>query len=160
MNNFIFRKATAKDLKAILGLNLDLFKKEYREFDKTLNLKWTYTQGKKYFRDRITKKDGFVEIVENKREIIGYLCGGISQRQSFRRNAKYAGLENMLILKKFRSKGFGAKLTRDFINWCKNNKVNYISVTASAQNKMGIRFYKKQGFKEYDLTLQINLAKK
>ncbi len=155
MNNFIFRKATAKDLKAILGLNFDLFKKEYREFDKTLDLKWTHTKGKKYFRDRISKKDGFVEVVENKREIIGYLCGGISQRQSFRRSAKYAGLENMLILKKFRNKGLGTKLTRDFINWCKNNKVDYISVTASAQNKMGIKFYKKHGFKEYDLTLQI-----
>jgi hypothetical protein len=36
------RKATIKDLKKIQELNLMLFEKEYDEYDKTLNVDWTY----------------------------------------------------------------------------------------------------------------------
>jgi len=153
-DKFIIRKAKTRDLEGVLRLNLELFKKEYREFDKSLDLNWTYKRGKKYFRDRIVKKDGFVEVIENKGEIIGYLCGGITRGLFYRKKSKYAEMEDMLIEKKFRSKGLGTKLTRDFINWCKNNKVNYISATASVENKSAINFYKNLGFEEYNLTLE------
>ena len=159
-NNFIFREANIRDLKDILRLNFELFKKEYREFDKSLNIRWTHTKGKKYFRNRIIKKDGFVKVIENKKKIIGYLCGGMAKGLFFRKKARHAELENMLINKKFRGKGLGAKLTIDFINWCKENKVNYISVTASAKNKFAIDFYRNLRFKDYQLTLELNTSKK
>ena len=54
--DFIIRKADIKDLKDILKLNFELFKKEYQEFDKSLNLNWPYREGKNYFRNRIIKK--------------------------------------------------------------------------------------------------------
>lgn len=160
-NRFLIRKAIPRDLKDILRLNSDLFKKEYREFDKSLDLKWTYSKvGKKYFKNRIIKKDGFVEVIENNRKIIGYLCGGISRRLSFRKEGKYAELENMLIEKKFRGKGLGIKITKDFLKWCKRNKIDYVSVMASAKNENTLQFYRKQGFKDYDLKLEIRLTKK
>jgi len=158
-DNFTIRKATIKDLKDILSLHLKLFKNEYQEFDKSLNMNWTYGEGKKCFKDRIIKKSGFVEVVENKRKIVGYLCGGIKKRLSYRKKAKYTELENMFIIKKFRGKGLGTALVTDFINWCKKNKVDYISIAASAQNNLGIRFYKKAGFEEYDLILEMKLSK-
>ena len=156
-DDFIVRKANIKDLKDILRLNLELFKKEYRESDKSLNLNWTYKEGKRYFRNRIIKKDGFVEVIENKGKIIGYLCGGITKGLFYRKKAKYAELENMLIEKKFRGKGLGTKLTRDFINWCKKSKVDYISTTAFTKNKSAINFYKNLRFKEHSLTLERHL---
>jgi len=149
-----------KDIKDILRLNFDLFKKEHEEYDRSLNLKWTYNDGEKYFSDRIIKKNGFVEVAEAKGKIIGYLCGGISERKFYRRKAKYAELENMLIGDNFRGKGIGTRLTEDFINWCKRNKVNYIAVTASAQNKQGVDFYRTLGFKDYNLTLEMAIEKK
>ena len=158
--NFVIRKANLKDLKDILKLNLELFKKEYEEYDKSLNLKWTYKEGKKYFRNRITKKDGFVEVVEYKGKIIGYLCGEIAERLFYRKKAKYAELENMLVEKKFRGKGLGSKLTKDFINWCKKNRIDYISVRASVGNKFTINFYRELGFKDYDLTLEMKLNRR
>jgi len=157
-DSFNIRKAIIGDLKEILRLNLELFKKEYKEFDKSLNLNWTYKEGKKYFKDRIIKKDGFVEVIEHKGKTIGYLCGGISGRLFYREKAKYAELENILIEKEFRGEGLGTKLTKDFINWCKKNKVDYISVKASAGNKLAINFYRKLKFKDYDLTLEMNLG--
>lgn len=156
-NNFKIKKATISNLKDILRLNIDLFKKGYKEYDKSLNLKWTYSnEGKKYFKDRIIKNDGFVEIAINSKtnKIIGYLCGGLSKRKTYRKDTEYAELENMIIDKKFRSSGLGGMLVKDFINWCKKNKVKYVSVVACAQNIKGIKFYRRMGFKDYNLTLE------
>ena len=153
--DILIRKAEIKDLESILKLNLDLFKKEYKEYDKSLNLNWTYNEGKRYFKNRITKKNGFVEVAEVNNEVVGYLCGGISKRLLSRRKANYAELENTIVKKSFRNKGIGEKLAKNFLAWCKKNKMDYISVTASAKNRHGINFYKKLGFKDHDLILQI-----
>ncbi len=150
------RKAHIRDLDSILRLNLLLFKKEYADYDKSLNLKWTYGKGRKYFKNRIIKKDGFVKIAEAGRKVVGYLCGGISKRLSYRKKARYVELENMFIEKRFRSRGIGAKLMRDFINWCKKNKVQYVSVKASAGNKKALDFYRKFRFKDYDMILELS----
>lgn len=158
-NNFIIRKARIGDLKDILGLNFNLFKKEYKEYDKSLDLSWTYGLGKKYFKDRIVKRDGFAEVIEIDGKIIGYLCGGIVKGLFYRRKAKYAELENMFIDKKYRGKGLGKKLARDFINWCKRNRVDYISLTAFAKNVQALGLYRKLGFKDYNLSLEIKLTK-
>lgn len=159
-NNFKIRKANIKDLEHILRLNQELFNEEFKKFDKTLNLNWTYSnKAKKYFRERITKRNGFVEIVESDEKIIGYLCGGISEQlfYFYRQKAKHAELENMLIDKKCRGKNLGTKLAKNFVEWCKKNKVDYISVSASAGNKKSLNFYKKLGFKDYDLTLEMKI---
>ncbi len=157
-NNFKIRKATVKDLKDIQRLNFELFKREYKQYDKSLNMKWTYGKvGEKYFRKKITKKDSFAEVVEKEGKVIGYMCGGIQERIFYRKKAKYAEAENMFIEKKFRRKGLGAALIKDFIRWCKKNKVNYISTTAAAQNKLGLKFYRRYGFKDYQMTLERKL---
>ena len=160
-NDLIFRDAEIKDTKEILRLNFELFKKEYKEFDKSLNLSWTY-KNEKYFKNRIIKKNGFVEVVESKRKVIGYLCGGVRTLEGldYRKKARYAELENMFIEKKFRGGGLGAKLARDFIDWCKRNKIDRLSVTALAENKPTIEFYRKLGFESYNLTLEMKISKK
>ncbi|PIV43382.1 MAG: hypothetical protein COX92_02630 [Candidatus Nealsonbacteria bacterium CG_4_10_14_0_2_um_filter_40_15] len=76
----------------------------------------------------------------------------------WRKRARYAYLGSIFIDRRFRNKGLGAKLIKNFINWCKKNRINYLSVTASAENKLGIDFYHKSEFKDYDLTLQIKLS--
>ncbi len=149
------RRANIKDLNEVLRLNFDLFKKEYKEYDKTLNLRWTHTEGKKYYKNRIIHKNGFLEIALFNNTIIGYVCGVIQDRELFRIQAKYAELENMSIDKSFRGKGIGTKLVQNFLNWSKENKVNYISVKASEKNKQAIGFYRNLGFKDHDLILEM-----
>jgi len=156
-NNFVFRKANIKDLKSILELHLKLFKKEYEEFDKIINLNWTYGDGKKYFRGRITKKDGFSEVIEYKNKIIGYLCGGKRKRLPFWKKAQYAEIESFFLENRFRDKGLGSRLLKDFINWCKEKRIDYAFLSASAQNLPAIRLYKKFGFNSRDCQLILNL---
>lgn len=155
MEKIIIRRASIKDLEDILRLNFDLFKKEHKEYDKSLNMKWTYgKEGKGYFKKRAGGKEGLCVVAENNGKIVGYLCGG-SHSGGYRGKAVYAELENMLVDKKLRGKGIGTMLTNEFFKWCKDKKAKYISVTASAQNKPTIEFYRSLGFKDYNLTLKI-----
>jgi len=157
----IIRKATTKDLESILKLNLELFKKEYREFDRSLNLDWTYSkEGREYFKNKIIKKDSFAEVIENNNKIVGYLIGSISKRLFYRKKVKYAEEEDMIVDKKFRNQGLGTKLIEDFIDWCKKRDIAYISLTASVKNKSAVHLYRNLGFKDYNLTLEMELTKK
>lgn len=83
--------------------------------------------------------------------------GGSQKGRGFRVKARYAELENMLVLEDFRGQGIGGKLANEFLSWCKDKEVNYVSVTASAQNQLGVRFYKNLGFDEYETTLEKRL---
>lgn len=151
------RKATIKDLDDILRLNLELFKKERREYDKLLDMNWTHGEGKKYFQRRITKKDGFLVVAEHKGKLVGYLCGGISKTESYRIQKRSAELENMFIEKKFRGQGMGRKLAEKFFDWCRGNKVERVSVSASFENSEAVHFYQKLGFKGYSTVLEMKL---
>lgn len=152
----IIREANAKDLNDILRLNLILFKKEFNEFDKTLNIKWTYSQkGKDYFNKRIIGKDGFVAVALSNNEVIGYICCGLHDDST--KIAKKAELENMMVAEEYRGQKIGSKLVKLFFEWCRTKKVKNILVTASADNLAGIGFYRKQGFRDYDLTLEKKL---
>ncbi len=152
----IIREANAKDSNDILRLNLILFKKEFNEFDKTLNIKWTYSQkGKDYFNKRIIGKDGFVAVALSNNEVIGYICCGLHDDST--KIAKKAELENMMVAEEYRGQKIGSKLVKLFFEWCRTKKVKNILVTASADNLAGIGFYRKQGFRDYDLTLEKKL---
>ncbi|MFZ4648708.1 MAG: GNAT family N-acetyltransferase [Patescibacteria group bacterium] len=153
MGNILIREASNKDLSGILRLNLDLFKKEFKEFDKSLNIKWTNSkEGRDYFSKRIVNKDSFVAVAICNEEIVGYICCGI--HRSPIQIIKKAELENMMISEEFRGKGIGSKLAKEFFRWCKVKNIKKITVIASAKNLSGIRFYKKLGFDDYDLTLE------
>lgn len=155
------RKACINDIEDILRLNLFLFEKEIKEYDKSLNLNWNRLQGKDYFKDKVIQKEAFLVVAEASGEIIGYLCGGISEKISYRKAGEYAELENMAVNDKFQRNGIGTRLVEEFLKWCKRNRIDYISVTASAKNIQAINFYRKMGFKDYNLTLEIqkNLEK-
>ena len=150
------RKATAKDLKAVQKLNKMLFDKEIADFDPTLNSEWSFGKdGTSYFKKRIAEGSVFVA-VDNK-SIVGYLAGGIEKLESWRTIKKLAVVESMFVLEEYRSQGIGKQLFNEFIKWCKSKKIKRIKVVASAQNTKGIEFYRKNGFKDYDLTLETDI---
>jgi GNAT superfamily N-acetyltransferase len=155
MNDIKIREAVFEDLEDILRLNLDLFKKEYEEYDKSLDLEWTRSkQGEEYFAERIVGDDGFACVADDHGKVVGYICGGLCDR-GYRVEGVYAELENMFVDEKYRGIGIGKKLGEAFLQWCDNENVKYINVSASANNAGGIGLYKSLGFHDYDVKLQI-----
>lgn len=63
----------------------------------------------------------------------------------------------MLIKEKCRGYGIGKILINNFKDYCKENNIDNIKVTASYKNESAIEFYKKNGFNEFDLTLTMKI---
>lgn len=156
----IIRKATIKDLKSIQELNLLLFKKEISDFkDVTLDEDWVFSEkGTEYFTKKILEDENIAEVAEDDGKIVGYLVGGMDKDKNTRKPEKVANIENTLVLEKYRGKGIGGKLMDTFIDWCNSKNIERICVCASALNEAGIGFYKKHGFKEYEITLDRKLV--
>jgi ribosomal protein S18 acetylase RimI-like enzyme len=154
----VIKTARIEDLKKIQELNLKLFQKEHKEYDKLLNLDWTFGEpGTKYFRDRISKDNGCVLITVVDGKIVGYLCGGIIKGETYRNLPVVAELENMFVLEEYRSRHIGKRLYDEFVKWCKSKGVGKIKVQATAQNELAIKFYRDNDFKDYTLVLEHDL---
>ncbi len=156
-NQIKIRQAEIGDLDDIINLNSALFAKEHKDFDDTLDLNWSKDKGKEFYKDRILNDDGFVYVAEDAGKIVGYLCGGLAENKEYRKVDNCAELEDMFVSDQYRSQGIGGKFVAEFIKWCKDNKFDIISVTASAGNEKAIDFYRRMGFKDYDLTLEMKI---
>jgi len=63
----------------------------------------------------------------------------------------------MFILPEHRKKGIGNLLCKRFFGWAKDKGVRSAKVVASVQNDGAIFCYKKNGFIDYNLTLEKDL---
>ncbi len=153
------KPATIDNLKDIQALNLLLFKKEYEEFDNTLNREWTFSEeGTNYFKKCITENSSCAFVAQANNKIIGYLVGRIHEEKvPYRKLPLFVELENMLIIEEYRGRDVGTKLYQSFLGWCKAKGVGRIRVVASAKNTNAINFYRKNGLTDYDLILESNI---
>ncbi|MFA6088226.1 MAG: GNAT family N-acetyltransferase [Candidatus Woesearchaeota archaeon] len=149
----IIQFATIENLKEIQNLNHQLCIKENKEFDATVNKDYPIqTSGENYFKERIKKDCALVATTDDK--IVGYLVGAIIETEEYRNISKLGEAENMFVLEEYRSLGIGKKLFHKFIEWCKSKGAKRIRAVASAQNIKAIEFYKKEGFSDYNITLE------
>ncbi|MBT5021662.1 GNAT family N-acetyltransferase [Candidatus Woesearchaeota archaeon] len=154
--NIVIRTANPKDVNEIQILNSKLFESDSR-FDQTFQMDWPMSkEGKKYFIKRITKDNGLaiLAVDENSGKVAGYLIGAACNAQSHRKKMIVANLENMFVKEEFRSRGIGTKLYNEFLKWSQEKNANRIKVEASAKNDLAIKFYRRQGFEDYDLVLE------
>ncbi len=153
--NIIIRKANIDDLFEIQKLNKELFELESNNFDSTIITEWPLTQeGKEYFENAI--RNNIVLVACDNQIIVGYLIGTLYSQYSYN-NTVQAELDNMCIMNEYRKLGIGSKLFEEFKKICKENKINEIKVVASYNNLNAIEFYKRNGFKEAELTLKQNI---
>ncbi len=149
------KKADITYLYDIQKLNDQLFELEYNNFDSALKVGWTFEEkGTNYFKDMI--KNEIVYIALDKDNVIGYLVGSINIQGSYVTKS-LAEVDNMFVLEEYRKYGIGTKLIDKFKEYCLQNKIEELKVTASFKNVNAINFYKKNGFNEFEITLKQKL---
>ena len=147
------QSATLKNLKDIQNLNHQLCIKENKEFDATINKDYPIQKsGEKYFKERIKKDFAWVAIINGK--VVGYLVGAVIGIEEYRNVSKLAEAENGFVIEEYRSKGIGTRLLQEFVKWSKSNGAKRIRAVASAQNARAVELYRREGFKDYNLTLE------
>lgn len=146
------KKADSTYLKDIQDLNNQLFELEYNNFDSALKVGWTFDKdGEKYFDNMLNNE--IIYIALDKEKVIGYLAGSINIQGSYVTKS-LAEIDNMFVLEQYRKYGIGTKLINAFKDYCSQNKIEELKVTASAKNKNAIGFYMKNGFNEFEITLK------
>ena len=149
------RKANLNDLNDICNLNNELFKLEKEKYDSTLVEDWPISnEGKKYFTDLINNHYVIVAIQDN--NVVGYLAGSIEEKGSYEL-IQYGEINNMYVSDSCRGRGIGKLLIDNFKMYCKEHNIHNIKVTASYKNENAIKFYHKNGFEDFNLTLTMNI---
>jgi len=154
----IVRKATIADLELLLELSTGLLEHD-ANFDATLDKSWAKgPHGREMFINRITKNDGVVYIAEVANKVVGYIIGGLIEPDTFRNIKTMADLEEIFVDSNYRHYHVGSVLMENFHEWCKAQLVEKLSVSVYAQNQNAIKFYKKVGFVEAYITLEMPIV--
>lgn len=151
MSNIVIKKAEIENLEDIQFLNNRLFEYEYEGWDKDLKLGWSFDEaGKNYFIDIINNQ--IVYLAFDNGKPIGYLAGNTKAENAYL-IIKVAEIDNMFVDNDYRGKNIGSMLIDKFKEYCIDKGITTFKVNASAPNTKAIEFYKKNGFKEHDITL-------
>ncbi|MEA3354888.1 MAG: GNAT family N-acetyltransferase [Patescibacteria group bacterium] len=147
-----FKKALPKDWEIIQKLNHQIFQ-DNSQYDKYEDVNWPFSKnGINYFKKVTSNKNYYCLIIYDDDKPIGYLAG-VEKKFGYRTN-KTAEIENMGISPQYRSQGLGTKLINKFRQWCKQKNFTHIYVNSYYKNKKAINFYKNQGLKPIDISLE------
>lgn len=101
---------------------------------------WPEDKGiKKYFQEKVKKKEGYVAI-ENKK-----IAGILAFTKIFFDEADY--LDEVIVVKKFRNRGIASTLIKKFEENAKKRKSRRIFSSTEPTNKISIKMHKKLDYK-------------
>jgi GNAT superfamily N-acetyltransferase len=150
-----------QDLEVVQRLNHDLFRYESGNgfyLDDSYCLEWPFSDsGRKYFQDRLSESaKSIVLVAEIEGELVGYLAAGY-QDYSYRAQNPIAELENMFIVESHRRQGIGTLLADALRVWAEAADVARLRVGAFAGNASAIGFYRRFGFVDDEVILEMRL---
>ncbi|HUD09212.1 MAG TPA: GNAT family N-acetyltransferase [Patescibacteria group bacterium] len=149
------RQARTDEVEKLQFLDDEVFLHDV-EFDPDLDMTWAKGEkGRTYFSKLINDPNSYCLIAEDNNKAIGYLVAS-SKNVSYRKS-KCAELQNMGVSPTYRSKGIGSMLVQKCFEWAKLKGYQKMYVSAYFGNIDAIKFYKKNGFVEIDLGLEVDL---
>ena len=149
------RPATIDDVTILQKLNQEIFI-DNQKYDNDLDMNWAVSEkGRTYFKSVLNDKNAICFIAVNSTKPIGYIACNIKD-YSYRKS-KYLEIQNMGVIPQFQSQGIGALLINQVKVWAKQHEFEKMLVNSYFKNTKAIDFYKKNGFSEIDISLEIKL---
>lgn len=104
---------------------------------------------KKEFKEALSSKNHLILVVEENKELIGYIHGMYYTNPY----SKWGYIEDVFVLREFRRKGIASRLIKEFIRILKKRRYNKIRLSVNIDNTRAIKVYKKLGFEmcHYDM---------
>lgn len=149
------RQARTDEVEKLQFLDDEVFIHDV-EFDPDLDMTWAKGEkGRTYFSNLVNDPNSCCLLAEDNDKAVGYLVA--SFKDTIYRKSKCAELQNMGVSPDYRSKGIGSMLIQKCLEWAKTQGFQKVYVNAYFGNLDAIKFYKKNGFVEIDLGLEVNL---
>jgi ribosomal protein S18 acetylase RimI-like enzyme len=149
------RQARKDEVEKLQILDNELFIHDV-EFDPDLDMTWAKGEaGKKNFSKFLNNPESYCLIVEDNDKAIGYLAA--SPKKASYRKSRCIEIQNIEVSPAYRSQGIGSMLVQKCFAWAKAQGYQKVYVNAYFGNTEAIKFYKKNGFVEIDLGLEVDL---
>jgi len=157
----IIRQATKNDLPALRKMNGEHFLLERTEYDKTLNTGWLGEERQKAYHLRvITGPDSAAFLALAGDKLVGYIeCWAWTHKTPWRTIDTRAEIINIFVDAKCRGNKIGSRLIKEILAWAKTKKFGAVYVDPYIANSRAINFYRKNGFRDYQLRLENRLKK-
>ncbi len=149
------RLATPNDVNLIQNLNDEVFV-DNKKYLPDLDMNWAKGEhGLKYFTELLSDTKSLCLIAEDDGKAIGYLAA--SPKEFTYRTMSYVELENMGVTPEYRSQGVGSQLLERYLQWAREQGYEKAFVNAFAKNESALAFYRKHGFSDIDISLEMEL---
>jgi ribosomal protein S18 acetylase RimI-like enzyme len=141
------RKATIKDLESLHELHTHLISFE-QKIDPLLKNNLSH-KSKGRYRRRLKNKNHVFFIAEVNGKPVGYSYGWIEKTPYWFEPRLKGYICDVLVLKEFRGKGIGEKLTARLEKHFKTNSVRWVMLSVYAKNNRARKVWKSLGFEDY-----------
>lgn len=154
--NITIRIATLDDVPAICTLSQLLFEHEH-QFTDEYDMGWSHGRaGKGFFTRRIKSPSSFTLLAMDGDKPVGYALVRLD-KFSWRVRNPIADINNLSVNPDYRGQGIGAKLVLLAKTEAKKRGAKRMTVQALSQNERALKFYRTQGFTDFDVAFLMNL---
>ncbi len=153
--NIKINKAKPEDWEILQKLNNEVYLND-SEFDGDLDLDRPFSEGGSGYLKKLASGEYgkcYIAYVDN--NPAGYIA--MSELKFDHRKSRYIEIENMGVSPEYRSQGIGKMLVDEARKWAKELGINKVFVVAYYDNQKAVKFYKREGFKEIGLELEMDL---
>lgn len=155
MNELIIKRAESEDWNVIQQLNNEVYLSDSK-FDDDLDLGRPFSDGGiGYLKKLASGEYGKCMIAYLDKEPVGYIA--MSELKFDHRKSKYIEIENMGVSSEHRSQGIGKMLIKEAKKWARELGTDKIFVVAYYKNDKAVKFYKREGFEEIGLEMEMNI---
>jgi len=149
------RKAKKDKVEDLQELNNEVII-DNQKYDFDLDLGWAKSnQGNKYFIKLLNDPKICCLIAETNKIKVGYIVA--APKILAYHKSRLIEITNMGVRAKYRSMGIGTMLINECLKWAKLQGFQKAYVNSYLDNQMAIKFYKRSGFSEIDVSLEKNL---
>lgn len=152
MKEIEIRKVDINEIDSLQKISKQTFYEAFSAVNTEENISKFFAE--KYSREKLTAElndlnsDFFFVLVDNR--IVGYLKLNFGQSQTEIKDEKGLEIERIYVLKEFHGKKVGQLLYEKAMEIARLKNMSYIWLGVWEENPRAIRFYKKNGFVEFD----------
>lgn len=147
------RNATHEDITDLIQISAQLSEEDGKIHGEAINHTWAEEFGNDAFIRSIDSPTSNILVAEVEGTLIGSLHGYIQGVPSWR-STPIAVIITLYTDSRFRGQGIGANLISAFESWAKENGATRIAVSAFVSNVGAQRFYERNGFGAFEVTLE------
>jgi len=152
MTDVEIRVATEDDVEGYLATTIALFTEDAGARDPLRDADWPKVHGREAFAVDLAHPNRVILVAVGEGEVVGHLLGSF-RGPSEMMPAASATLVSLYVRPEWRSREVGAALVERFAEWARERGAVRMHVTAYSANEGAVRFYQRQGFAPFELTL-------